>query len=51
MPDFNTKDLDRECAVDARPVWNTPKVMVADINTLTQTAGFGTQDAPASFGS
>lgn len=51
MPDFNTKDLDREDAVDIRPVWNTPTVMVADINTLTQTAGFFTLDAPTSFGS
>lgn len=51
MSDFNVKDLDRESAVDTRPVWNTPTVVVADINTLTQTAGFNTFDAPTSFGS
>ena len=51
MPDFKSKDLDREPSVDTRPVWKTPTVTIAEINTLTRTAGFTNFDAPTSFGS
>jgi hypothetical protein len=51
MTDFNSNDLDRDTVIDTRPVWNTPTVIVAEMNTLTQTAGFSNFDAPTSFGS
>lgn len=51
MTDFNSNDLDRDTVIDTRPVWNTPTVTVAEVNTLTQTAGFSNFDAPTSFGS
>jgi len=51
MQNFETKNLESDGTADSRPVWQTPEMTVAEVNTLTRTAGFTTFDAPTSFGS
>jgi len=51
MSNIENTGLESTAPADAKPVWQTPQMTVAEVNSLTRTIGFTTLDAPTSFGS